>query len=157
MGAAFKMIEDEVFHKIESKKPGKLYLSLLIRFPISVIKTAKECHDSNTVLSKLIELTQKKVFDKTDLEQVNLYIQTLAKAVQDYETTQYSKTKTTGRDMLEHLMKIHGLNQSNLADELGGQSIVSSILKGKRELNKNQIQKLAKRFHVSVETFFDRE
>ena len=41
----------------------------------------------------------------------------------------------------------------HLAEELGGQSIVSTILNGKRELNTRQVKALAKRFNVSAAVF----
>jgi HTH-type transcriptional regulator/antitoxin HigA len=42
---------------------------------------------------------------------------------------------------------------SNISRELGGQPVVSKILKGERELNLRQIKALAKRFNVSPEVF----
>jgi HTH-type transcriptional regulator/antitoxin HigA len=40
-----------------------------------------------------------------------------------------------------------------LRDELGGQSVVSDILKGKREINSRQAKALAARFGVSPAAF----
>jgi len=39
-------------------------------------------------------------------------------------------------------------------DVFGTPSIVSEVLNGKRELNKEQIRRLSQRFHVSPEVFF---
>jgi HTH-type transcriptional regulator/antitoxin HigA len=39
-------------------------------------------------------------------------------------------------------------------DDFGTPSIVSEILGGKRELNKDHIKRLSARFHVSPELFF---
>ena len=50
-------------------------------------------------------------------------------------------------------MDLQGLTQSDLAKEVGGQPIVSKILKGERELNLRQIKALAKRFKVSPKVF----
>jgi HTH-type transcriptional regulator/antitoxin HigA len=50
-------------------------------------------------------------------------------------------------------MEEHNLKQADLAEELGGQSIVSTILNGKRELNTRQVKALAKRFNVSPAVF----
>ena len=157
MGAALKLIDKEVFKNIESHTLGPLFDALVAHFPVAPIQSKEQLRRANMILSRLITLTQKPVFAKNEMEQINLYIQSIAKEVQVYETNQFGKTKTTGREMIEHLMALHGLRQIDLADELGGQSIVSSILKGKRELNKQQIQKLAHRFKVSVETFFDHD
>ena len=55
---------------------------------------------------------------------------------------------------MRFLMEQHGLKQKDLADVFGAQSIVSEVLSGKRELNKQQIRRLSERFHVSPEVFF---
>jgi len=55
--------------------------------------------------------------------------------------------------VLAYLMEEHGLKQTDLAAELGGQSIVSAILNGKRELNARQAKALGKRFKVSPAVF----
>jgi HTH-type transcriptional regulator/antitoxin HigA len=39
-------------------------------------------------------------------------------------------------------------------DVFGTPSIVSEVMSGKRELNKDQIKRLSERFHVSPELFF---
>ena len=63
----------------------------------------------------------------------------------------------TGRgiDALKFLMEQHGLDQSDLKNEIGSQGVVSEILNGKRQLNLSHIKKLAERFHVTPATFID--
>jgi HTH-type transcriptional regulator/antitoxin HigA len=51
-------------------------------------------------------------------------------------------------------MDTKGLRQKDLAEDLGGESIVSLILKEKRQLNRQQMEKLSQRFHVSQAVFF---
>jgi len=51
-------------------------------------------------------------------------------------------------------MDQHSLRQKDLVDVFGTPSIVSEILSGKRELNKEHIKRLSERFHVSPELFF---
>ncbi|HXM95391.1 MAG TPA: helix-turn-helix domain-containing protein, partial [Candidatus Dormibacteraeota bacterium] len=57
-------------------------------------------------------------------------------------------------EVLHFLMDQHGLLQKDLADVFGTPSIVSEVLSGKRELNKDHIKRLSRRFHVSPELFF---
>jgi HTH-type transcriptional regulator/antitoxin HigA len=52
------------------------------------------------------------------------------------------------------LMEQHGLKQKDLKDVFATPSIVSEVLSGKRELNKDHIERLSERFHVSPELFF---
>ncbi len=51
-------------------------------------------------------------------------------------------------------MDQHQLKQKNLAGIFGTPSIVSEIINGHRELNKEHIRRLSERFHVSPELFF---
>ncbi|WP_457670211.1 helix-turn-helix domain-containing protein [Thiolapillus sp.] len=60
--------------------------------------------------------------------------------------------QATGVGVLKHLMKEHGLKQSDLS-EVGSQGVMSEILNGKRELNRRQIKALAERFGVPAGTF----
>jgi HTH-type transcriptional regulator/antitoxin HigA len=56
--------------------------------------------------------------------------------------------------VLRYLIDRHGLKQRDLAVELGGESVVSEVLSGKRRLNAAHIEELSKRFHVSPAVFF---
>ena len=77
----------------------------------------------------------------------------VAKEVEAYETKQHTLHEATPAAVLAYLMEEHNLKQTDLAEELGGQSIVSAILNGKRELNTRQIKALATRFKVSPAVF----
>jgi HTH-type transcriptional regulator/antitoxin HigA len=46
------------------------------------------------------------------------------------------------------------LKQRDLAAELGGESVVSEVLSGKRKLNAAHIEQLSQRFHISPAVFF---
>ena len=88
-------------------------------------------------------------------KQIFKYIDTLGLLIADFEKKTFEQTNKDipGADILEYLMEEHGLKQKDLAKELGGQSIVSDILLGKRELNKNQIKALSRKFGVSTAVF----
>ena len=61
-----------------------------------------------------------------------------------------------GREVLRYLMGEHGLSQSDLP-EVGGQSVVSEILAGKRDLNWRQVRALADRFGIATDAFRESE
>ena len=63
--------------------------------------------------------------------------------------------QASGIDALKFLMEQHGLDQSDLKNEIGSQGVVSEILNGKRQLNLSHIKKLALRFGVKPATFID--
>jgi transcriptional regulator with XRE-family HTH domain len=50
-------------------------------------------------------------------------------------------------------MEANNLKQTDLATELGGQSVVSAILRGKRDINAGQAVRLARKFKVSAAIF----
>ncbi|MCL2162123.1 MAG: helix-turn-helix domain-containing protein [Betaproteobacteria bacterium] len=79
-------------------------------------------------------------------------VEIITDQINDYEARHYPTPEVSGADMLRFLMEQHGLKQSDLA-EIGGQSVVSEILSGKRSLNVRQIRTLAKRFGVSPAAF----
>lgn len=77
----------------------------------------------------------------------------ITKEVEAYESKHEKVPEATPAQVLGFLMAEHGLKQADLAEELGGQSIVSAILNGKRELNTRQVKALAERFDVSPAVF----
>lgn len=76
-----------------------------------------------------------------------------SRQITEYETKHDKSPEATPAVVLHFLMQAHGLKQSDLADELGGQSIVSAVLNGKRALNTRQVKALAIRFKVSPAVF----
>ncbi len=77
----------------------------------------------------------------------------VTKEVEAYEAKQQTLPEASPAAVLAYLMEKHNLKQTDLAEELGGQSIVSAILNGKRELNTRQVKALATRFSVSPAVF----
>src|SRR5215469_2415623 len=76
-------------------------------------------------------------------------IETLSTLIEAYDAEHHRLPEVNGVEMLRWLMEQHGLSQVDLKDELGGQSTVSEILSGKRDLSIRQMKALAKRFGVS--------
>ena len=77
----------------------------------------------------------------------------VSQRIEAYEAEHHTLPEASPAAVLAYLMEEHSLKQTDLAEELGGQSIVSAILNGKRELNTRQVKALAKRFHVSPAVF----
>lgn len=81
-------------------------------------------------------------------------IDILSLMVAAYEQEHFKPIRAKGVDVLKYLMETHHLKQSDLT-EIGSQGVVSEILNGKRQLNLQQIKKLAKRFHVTPDSFIN--
>jgi HTH-type transcriptional regulator/antitoxin HigA len=77
----------------------------------------------------------------------------VTKEVESYENKNHTLPDAAPAAVLAYLMEEHNLKQTDLAEVLGGQSIVSAILNGKRELNTRQVKALATRFNVSPAVF----
>ena len=136
--------------KASDNKASSSYLELVELFPLQPITSEKSHKIALSVVDKIITFI---ATDKNPDEGINIYLKTLADLIEDYESEKYKTSAVTGKEMLAYLMDLRGLNQSDLAKELGGQPIVSKILKGERELNLRQIKALSKRFKVSPEVF----
>ncbi len=73
--------------------------------------------------------------------------------MENYEAKQHVIPDAAPHQVLRFLMDQHQYKQVDLAAELGGQSVVSAILNGEREINAKQARALAERFGVSVAAF----
>ena len=74
--------------------------------------------------------------------------------IEDFEEKHYRLPKASPIEAIIFLMDQHGLKQKDLVDVFGTPSIVSEVLSGKRDLNKEHISRLSRRFRVSPELFF---
>lgn len=136
--------------KGSQNKVDPTYFKLIEVFPLQTITSKSQHEIALKVVEKLITfINDEQPGDKG----VEVYLKTLTELVGDYERTQYKTGSVSGVEMLDYLMELQGLNQTDLSKELGGQSVVSKILKGERELNLRQVKALAKRFKVSPEVF----
>ena len=81
------------------------------------------------------------------------FLDLVGQLVEDYENTHHVIQDATPYEVLRFLMEQNGLRQADLAEEIGGQSVVSDILNGKREINARQAKLLATRFCVSPAAF----
>jgi HTH-type transcriptional regulator / antitoxin HigA len=123
------------------------YSALLKKFPPKVIRTEKE-NEAYTAL--LYELDQRGNLTAAEKELARL----LTLLIEDFEARSYPLPRAKPLDVLQFLMDQHGLLQKDLVDVFGTPSIVSEVLSGKRDLNKDHIKRLSRRFKVSPELFF---
>jgi HTH-type transcriptional regulator/antitoxin HigA len=146
---------ETVFKGVETKPMGSCYTSLCSAFPLVEIKTNAQHKVAIEVIGRIIDfLNSPHEGIEVLVPEIESYLSTLSALVEKYEKELFPKAgKAKASDVLSYLMESHQLNQDDLADELGGQSVVSSILHGKRELNLRQIRALAKKFKLSPGAF----
>jgi HTH-type transcriptional regulator/antitoxin HigA len=82
------------------------------------------------------------------------YAQVLLTLVEAYEEEHDPVPDVSPLDVLRALMEANDLRQKDLVSIFGSESIVSEVLRKKRDLNKAHIEKLSKRFGVSPAVFF---
>ena len=74
--------------------------------------------------------------------------------IENFEDQNYKLKAATPTEVLCELMESNGLKQKDLMDVFGAESTVSAVLNGKREMTREHIKRLSRRFHVSPEVFF---
>jgi HTH-type transcriptional regulator/antitoxin HigA len=84
------------------------------------------------------------------------YAQVLLTLIEAYEEDHYCVADVSPLAVLRDLMDANNLRQKDLIAVFGSGSIVSEVLHKKRDINKNHIEKLSKRFNVSPSVFFSR-
>jgi len=124
------------------------YGALLRKVPPKVIRTEKENEAYTEVLYELNQRSSKLTAAEKELAEL------LTLLIEDFEEKRYRLPRAKPLEVLRFLMEQHNLLQKDLADVFGTRSIVSEVLSGKRELNKEHIERLSARFHVSPEVFF---
>lgn len=124
------------------------YNALLTKFPPRVIRTEKENEAYTEILRDLDQRSRKLTAAEKELAEL------LTLLIEDFEEKRYQLPRARPLDNLRFLMDQHGLQQKDLVDVFGTPSIVSEVLNGKRDLNKDHIKRLSERFHVSPELFF---
>ncbi len=124
------------------------YTALLVKIPPRIIRTEEENERYIDALYQLEQHQQTWSPEERDLADLITHL------IEDFEEKHYSLPKASPLAAVEFLMEQHGLKQKDLADIFGTPSIVSEVLNGKRELNKEHIRRLSERFHVSPELFF---
>ena len=141
-----KPFEDPVNHPL-----GKW---LYIHFPPRPL-TSKRMYDHYyKAINILMKELEAKNFPKTAQSVIQEYIKSVVTFLDDYEKQEFPLKSASPEEVLRFLMEQNELSQYDLAADFGGQSVVSDILRGKRKLTREHIERLSKRFNVSPATFF---
>jgi HTH-type transcriptional regulator/antitoxin HigA len=116
--------------------------------PLGPITGNKACEQRVRVMDELLER-----IGSDQSHSLMPLLDLLTKQIEAYEAEHHNLPDATPAEVLQYLMEEHDLKQTDLAEELGGQSVVSAILNGQRELNTRQVKALATRFNVSPAVF----
>lgn len=129
--------------KKSGSRASASYLRLVIAFPIRPLRSDAELDEAIQVLDRL--LSRKKPLD----EQEQGYLDSLSHEIRHYEDANLPMPVVSGAALLRHLIDARDATLSDVALGSGiAVSTISSVLNGKRQLNRNHIEKLAHYFGV---------
>jgi HTH-type transcriptional regulator/antitoxin HigA len=125
------------------------YRRLVSEFPVRIIRNEKE---NQEFLLKLEQLNGR--WDSLSEGERVLY-KTILLLVEHFEHEHYELGEATPVEVINELMGANGLRQRDLVGNIfETASVASDVLNGKRELTKEHIRRLSKRFGVSPAAFF---
>jgi HTH-type transcriptional regulator / antitoxin HigA len=123
------------------------YIELLKAFPPRPITAEEDLMATQAAIDSLLD-RGKLTPDERD------YLNVLGMLVYEYEQTLEPIPDIYGVELLKALIEEFALKQKDLVPIFKTESIVSDILREKRQLTTEHIQKLAEFFHVSPAVFF---
>jgi len=124
------------------------YARLLAQTLPSVIHTEDENERFIATLEKLER--RSRIWSPAEAKLAEL----LTLLIENFEDQNYKLKAATPTEVLCELMESNGLKQKDLMDVFGAESTVSAVLNGKRDMTREHIKRLSRRFHVSPEVFF---
>jgi HTH-type transcriptional regulator/antitoxin HigA len=137
---------------LESPVDNELLRWLYLHLPPRPIKSRKT-HRSYSEAVRIL-MGESGSLDAENRTAVGQYLNAVIPFIEQYEKREFSIGSATPEEVLGFLMEQHDLSQYDLARELGGQPVVSQILRGKRRLTREHIERLSKRFGVTPATFY---
>lgn len=143
MSVAERKLTEKISKSTISKQE---YRDLISRTLPHVIRTEAENTHDIAVLEYLDALPH-----PTAAQQALADLLTLL--IEEFEERRYALKAGGPIHRLKELMAANGLKQKDLVDMFGTPSIVSEVLRGKRDLTMGHIRRLSERFYVSPELF----
>jgi HTH-type transcriptional regulator / antitoxin HigA len=120
-----------------------------------ILREVKDESDHREALELLEDLLM-------DYDNNVVLIEALSSAIQRYEDSaeefeefnRFQSETDPALAILKVLMEQYELNMGDFENEIGKKSMVSQVLNGKRNLTREHIEKLSKRFSISPALFF---
>lgn len=129
---------------------------LYLHFPPRPILGRKMHRTYSTAVSVLMREREMGKLDRSSSQAIAQYLKAAVPFIESYERGEFAVGRAGPEEVLRFLMEQNGLSQYDLARDLGGQPVVSEILRGRRRLTRDHIERLGKRFHVSPASFYPR-
>ncbi len=137
---------------LESPVDNELLRWLYLHLPPQPIKSRKMHRSYGEAVRILMQ--ESGSLDADNRTAVGQYLNSVIPFIEQFEKREFPIGPATPEEVLGFLMEQHDLSQYDLAKELGGQPVVSQILRGKRKLTREHIERLSTRFGVTPGTFY---
>lgn len=123
------------------------YLELVRQFPLRPLRSDADLDAAVAVIDALIDQDELSAPEQD-------YLDVLSDLVEAYENEAVPIKPVGDAEMLRFLIEAKGVTQVQAAKDVGiAESTISEVLAGKRKLNRTQIGKLARYFHVEPGAF----
>jgi HTH-type transcriptional regulator/antitoxin HigA len=127
------------------------YLELVRQFPLRPLRTDTDLDAAITVIDSLIDQENLSAPEQD-------YLDVLSDLVEAYEAEAIPMATVGDAEMLRFLIEQKGVTQNETATGAKiAESTISEVMSGKRKLNRTQIAKLARYFHVEPGAFLSAE
>lgn len=120
---------------------------VLFHFSTTQIDSDEDLEQRIELMETLMDMAEK----EDDIAMV--YAHTISDRIAEYEEN-IVMPKIPSSDMLKGLMEIKNLKQKDLS-HIAPQSVISEIIKGKREINLKQAKGFSEFFNIPIERFID--
>ena len=123
------------------------YLELVRRFPLRPLTSDGDLDAAIAVINSLIDQAKLSAPEQD-------YLDVLSDLVEAYEVEAVPIKAVGDAEMLRFLIENRQSSQTEVAKKAGiAESTISEVLAGKRKLNRSQIGKLARYFHIEPGAF----
>jgi HTH-type transcriptional regulator/antitoxin HigA len=141
-------------HKIQKLvrkiRANRYYLALVQEYPIHPIRSEEDLDHAIAVVDRL--LSRRRALDPQEQD----YLDSLCHEIERFEAAAHPMPPVSDAAMLRHLLDAKGVTLSRTCAEAGiATSTLSSVMHGKRKLNRHHIQKLSHYFGVEPGVFLD--
>ncbi len=138
----------------EKPVEGELLRWLYLHLPPRPVTDRKSHAAYSTAISILMREIETGDVSSRDRLSIEAYLRAVAPFMTEYEQKEFRLKRSTPEAVLQFLMEQNKMSQYDIASDLGGQPVVSDILRGKRRLTREHMERLGSRFHVSPAVFY---
>jgi HTH-type transcriptional regulator/antitoxin HigA len=130
----------------------KRYFELIREFPLKSIESDKELKTAIAAVNTLIDRGFNKLSPGEDA-----YLDVLSNLVERYEEEHHPIPDVTAAQILAHLIEARGVSHRKIAAGTRiHETVLSSLLSGRRAFNLNHIKRFSKYFRISPAVFLSK-